>query len=591
MMEILNKLRHEQAIAYFSMEIALFQDIPTYSGGLGVLAGDTVRSAADLSIPFVAVTLLSRKGYFQQTISPEGQQQEIPAAWAIEKFLKPLFPQVFVTIGGKKVWIRAWAYHWRSIAGGIVPVIFLDTDLEKNDPEDRTITDYLYGGDQRYRLKQEIVLGVGGARILEKLGVKVRKYHINEGHAALLTLDLLKKHQRRLEEVWDESKIWDIQTVRDLCVFTTHTPVEAGHDKFDYGLVRREFEELVPFSILQELGGRTNLNMTLLALNLSGYVNGVAKKHSEVSRHMFPGYSIQTVTNGVHSFTWTAPAFRKLYDSHIPGWAHEPELLSRVDIIPDKAVWDAHQAEKAKLIDLVRKKTGHEFKPENLTLGFARRITAYKRPYLLFSNLERLRKVTRQRPLQIVYAGKAHPQDEEGKRIIHHINTIARTLQDSISVAYIEDYGFDIARKIIAGVDVWLNTPEIPMEASGTSGMKAAHNGVLNFSVLDGWWMEGCIEGITGWAIGREVPEHDDPSARIREELDDLYNKLEYIIFPTYYQQIDTWIKLMKNSIGKIASYFNSHRMMKRYITDAYFHQSFPTKFLNGTPQLHSLIK
>ncbi len=574
-MNTLHILTQEQVIAYFSMEIALFEDIPTYSGGLGVLAGDTVRSAADLSIPFVAVTLLSRKGYFRQEFSPSGEQVEKNAAWEVEKFLKPLSPRISVYISGKKVLVRSWYYLWKSITGGVVPIVFLDTDIPENDPEERSITDYLYGGDREYRLKHEIVLGIGGARMLEVLGLRVRKYHINEGHAAFLTLELLRKFKRPLEEVWDEKKMWDTQAVKNLCVFTTHTPVEAGHDKFSHDLVKRILKEFVPFSLLQELGGNEYLNMTRLALNLSGYVNGVAKRHSEVSRTMFPGYAIQAVTNGVHSFTWTSQSFRNLYDRHIPGWAHETELLTRVNAIPDEALWEAHQREKRSLFAMVFEKTGVEMSEDVLTIGFARRMTAYKRPHLLLTDIERLQKVTRKGSLQILYGGKAHPQDQEGKRLIQEIQNHAQALRGEIRIAYIPDYSFNIAHQLVAGVDVWLNTPQIPMEASGTSGMKAAHNGVLNFSVLDGWWLEGCMEGFTGWSIGPSPLKEDrQPDERFREEIDDLYNKLEYIIIPTYYEQIDLWIKLMKNSIGSVASYFNSHRMMKRYITDAYFHQN-----------------
>ncbi len=566
----------EQVIAYFSMEIALFEDIPTYSGGLGILAGDTVRSAADLSMPFVAVTLLSRKGYFRQEFSPSGDQVEKSTRWDVEQFLKPLSPHISVTISGKKVLVRSWYYLWKSITGGVVPILFLDTDFPDNDPEERKITDVLYGGDREYRLKQEIVLGIGGARILDALGLRVRKYHINEGHAAFLTLELLNKLKRPLEEVWDEKKVWDTTAVKNLCVFTTHTPVEAGHDKFSHDLVRHVLGEPVPFSLLQELGGREYLNMTLLALNLSGYVNGVAKRHSEVSRTMFPGYAIQAVTNGVHSFTWTSQSFRDLYDRYIPGWAHETELLTRAGAIPDETLWEAHQREKRALLAMIFEKTGCTMSEDILTIGFARRMTAYKRPHLLFTDLERLKKVTRKGKLQVVYGGKAHPQDHEGKRLIREIQGHAHTLRGEINIAYIPDYAFDIAHRLVAGVDVWLNTPQIPMEASGTSGMKAAHNGVLNFSVLDGWWLEGCMEGLTGWSIGPSPLKEDRiPSERLREEIDDLYNKLEYIIIPTYYEQIDWWIKLMKNSIGTVASYFNSHRMMKRYITDAYLHQTF----------------
>ncbi|MCX7941974.1 MAG: alpha-glucan family phosphorylase [Dictyoglomaceae bacterium] len=563
-MDIFELLKKEQIVAYFSMEIALISEIPTYSGGLGVLAGDIVRTAADLNIPFVAITLISRKGYFKQVINMEGYQQELPHEWNPEKFLTPLPIEVPVEIEGRKVFIKPWVYYWTSYMGSTVPVIFLDTNLPENSEEDRIITDYLYGGDASYRLKQEIVLGIGGIRILEALNLNIRKYHINEGHSALLTLEILKKTDGRpIEE--------RIEAVREKCVFTTHTPVEAGHDRFSYDLVKKILGDFISYDLLTKFGGERELNMTLLALNLSGYVNGVAKRHQEISSAMFPGRKISAVTNGVHSFAWTSGSFRKLYDEYIPGWANEPELLARVGIIPDEKIWEAHQLSKRELIDLIYSQTNIKFQENVLTLGFARRATAYKRPHLLFSDLNRLRRVKRKGPIQIVYAGKAHPRDEEGKRLIREIFSYIQELKNDIAIVYLQDYNMGMAKKIISGVDIWLNTPQRPLEASGTSGMKAAHNGVINFSVLDGWWIEGCLEGVTGWSIGPSPKDEKSIENHLQEEIDDLYNKLEYIIIPMYYTQPDQWIRMMKNSIGSIASYFNTHRMMKRYITDAYF--------------------
>lgn len=561
---IFDKLKNEPIIAYLSMEIALSPDVPTYSGGLGVLAGDTVRSAADLSLPFVAVTLISRKGYLDQKINPEGWQIEQPVEWEPEKVLTPLPIQVEVEIEKRKVKVGAWVYSWKSARGGVVPVIFLDTNIPQNSPQDRSITDALYGGDGRYRLKQEIILGIGGARMLKALGLEARKYHINEGHAALVTIELLQSF-----------KDWDVEAVKNLCVFTTHTPVEAGHDKFPHDLVKEVLGEPIPLPLLQQLGGKDCLNMTLLALNLSGYVNGVAKKHREVSLHMFPGYDIHSITNGVHSFTWTSSSFQALFDHYIPGWAQEPELLARADIISDQEVWTAHQKEKTQLLQLIKEKNNIEMDEEILTLGFARRMTAYKRPSLIFTDMERLKSINRTEKLQIVFAGKAHPYDYEGKKIIQQIIQYSRELSPEIKIVFLENYNLELAKKIIAGVDVWMNTPMRPLEASGTSGMKAAHNGVINFSVLDGWWIEGCIEGITGWSIGPGSEEDGNSQEIFRKEINDFYGKLEYVIAPTYYHHREQWIQLMKNSITKIASYFHAHRMMESYITEAYFHQPF----------------
>ncbi len=548
----------KQKIAYFSMEIAVSNDIHTYSGGLGVLAGDTIRSSADLNIPLVAVTLISKKGYFRQELTREGKQIEHPDPWSPSQFMQQLSEEVTVQIQDRTVRIKAWLYTVKSAIGGTVPAYFLDTDVEGNSSEDREITSFLYGGDERYRIKQEIVLGIGGVRMLEKLGIDVRKYHMNEGHSSFLALELLRKHDM------------NINRVRNLCIFTTHTPVEAGHDKFSYDLVREVLGEFIPLEILRSLGGQDRLNMTLLALNLSNYVNGVAKRHRMISREMFPSYEIHAITNGIHSYTWTCESFRRLYDKYLPGWAHEPELLVKVEIIPDNEIWQAHFEAKRNLINYVNSATNAGMDYDTLTIGFARRATEYKRHTLLFSDIERLKKVNRKGRIQLIFAGKAHPKDEMGKRLIQQIFNYKEILKDEIKVAYLENYDMDLAAKLVSGADVWLNTPLPPMEASGTSGMKAAHNGVINFSVLDGWWIEGWIESVTGWAIGPEPGEHVSTEERRATELEDLYGKLEYVIIPLYYKRRDKWIKMMKNSIGKIACHFNSHRMMYRYVTEAY---------------------
>ncbi len=466
--------------------------------------------------------------------------------------------EVKVRIEGRDVKVRAWLYEHQSLTGGVVSILFLDTDVEGNAAEDREITDVLYGGDERYRLKQEIVLGIGGIRLLEALGFNIRKYHMNEGHSSLLTLELLNKNGM------------DPDHVRNLCIFTTHTPVEAAFDKFSYDLVKELLEEEFPIDFLKEQGGKDRLNMTLLALNLSKYVNGVTKAHMEFSRKLFPRHHIWAITNGVHSYTWTCKYIRKLLDNYIPGWANQPELLVRVDGIPNDELWNAHLKAKNDLLDFVKERTGLEMDPSKLTIGFARRATAYKRATLIFSDLDRLRDVDKKGDLQLIFAGKAHPQDETGKTAIRDIYGHKALLKDEITIAYLENYNIDMASRITSGVDVWLNTPLPPLEASGTSGMKAAHNGVLNFSVLDGWWIEGCVEGVTGWSIGPSPDELVEEEERRKRELHDLYSKLEYLVIPTFYRNRDAWIEMMENSIGKIAYYFNSHRMMRRYVTEAY---------------------
>jgi starch phosphorylase len=562
-----NEFILEERIAYFSMEIALRADIPTYAGGLGVLAGDTVRSVADLRLPLVAVSLVSRAGYFRQEIDGEGRQVEHADPWDPALHAHPLDAKVAVTIEGREVWIRGWLYVVTGHMDGHQPVILLDTDLDENRPDDREITHYLYGGDRAYRLKQEIVLGVGGVRMLQALGFRVRQYHMNEGHSALLAVELLRRHAYPPEDVRPGELPYDIPRVRELCNFTTHTPVEAGHDKFPYDLVERQMDELIELPTLKRLAGEDVLNMTRLAFNLSEYVNGVAKRHAEVSSQFFPGYRVHAVTNGVHPQRWTCESFTRLYDTHLPGWCHEPELLVRADRISDAAVWEAHVEAKARLIDKVLSLTGVELHPKLPILGFARRMTAYKRADMLFSDMERLKAIAQQRAFQVVLAGKAHPRDERGKELIATLHRHMRDLTPSIRIAYLPNYDMDLALAMVSGVDVWLNTPLKPLEASGTSGMKAAFNGVPQLSVLDGWWIEGCIEGVTGWAVGDDLPSSNGDDAV------SLYDKLENVVLPLYYGyggDQAAWLAVMKGAICKSASFFNSHRMMRRYATEAY---------------------
>ncbi len=547
-----------QKIAYFSMEIGLSNNIHTYSGGLGVLAGDTIRSSADLKVPLVGVTLVSKRGHFRQEITSEGKQVEYPDPWEPSESMQLLSTEVKVQIQKRDVTIMPWHYTVRSQTGGFVSVYFLDTDVEVNSPEDREITSFLYGGDERYRLKQEIVLGIGGVKILDALGIRVRKYHMNEGHSSLLALELLQKNGM------------DIEKVRNLCVFTTHTPVEAGHDKFSYDLVRDVLGDPMPLDVLKKLGGQERLNTTFLALNLSNYYNGVAKRHRDSSKAMFPGYEIRAITNGVHSYTWTCESFRTLYDKYFPGWANEPDLLVRADGILDEDIWRAHEEGKKVLIDHVNKTTNTAMEYDALTLGFARRATGYKRMDLLFSDIEKLKRANRKGRIQLIFSGMANPKDDSGRKLIEQIFGYIQKLKEEIKIVYLANYDIDLAAKLVSGVDIWLNTPLRPLEASGTSGMKAAHNGVINFGVLDGWWIEGWIEGVTGWAIGPQPNENVSAEEGRRRELDDLYNKLEYVIVPTFYGKRGEWIRMMKNSIGKIAYHFNTHRMMQRYATEAY---------------------
>ncbi|KWT82497.1 alpha-glucan family phosphorylase [Candidatus Magnetominusculus xianensis] len=568
-MSFLSKYLDEPKIAYFSMEIGLKDDIPTYSGGLGILAGDTIKSAADLNLPFVAVTLMHRKGYFTQDFDETGYQLSKDVIWDPARYMTLAPAKVSIRLEGRTVYVAAWTYIVESLRGGSLPVFFLDTDIPENSAEDRELTHHLYGGDNLYRIKQESILGIAGVRMLKELGFTVKKYHMNEGHASFLTLELLHERKKDIESVWDESLIWDFDSVKELCVFTTHTPVEAGHDKFTYDIYHRVLGEYFPEKVIRWLAGDEHLNMTLLALNLSNYVNGVAKKHGEVSQNMFPGYRINAITNGVHSYTWTNEHFKRLYDKYIPGWANEPEIFVRVETVPDEAIWNAHQDAKTDLINYVNTHCNADMDVNTLTIGFARRFATYKRANLLFTDIDRLVKIAGGR-VQFVFAGKAHPKDEGGKKLIQNIFSYARELKGKLKLAFIKNYKMDIGLMLSTGVDVWLNNPLRPLEASGTSGMKSTHNGVPNFSVLDGWWIEGHIEGYTGWSIGPAPTEIEPDESMNKIDADDLYNKLENVIIPTYYNDKKKWIFIMKNTIGKNAYYFNTHRMMRRYVTEAY---------------------
>jgi starch phosphorylase len=547
------------------MEVGIDERLPIYSGGLGVLAGDTLRSLADLGIPALGLSLLYRKGYFRQEIDAHGNQIERPFSWNPADVLTALETTIRVTIARRPVNVRAWLYDITGMSGHVVPLILLDTDVPENDVEARTLTDFLYGGDARYRLAQEIVLGVGGVRMLEKLGYSgIDRYHMNEGHASLLALELLGRE--RTHEPAD-----GIRRVREKCVFTTHTPVPAGHDQFSWELVSDVLGEALPIDQLRALGGKDRLNMTLLALNLSHYVNGVARRHGEVSQRMFPGYTIDSITNGVHSFRWTSEPFRNLYDRHIPGWARDPFALRNAIKISGKELWQSHTEAKARLLDEVRRRTARSLKPETFTIGFARRATAWKRADLVLSDRGRLLAISGAHPLQLVFAGKAHPKDAAGKSLIQKIVRTLPELGPGIDAVYLDDYDVDLARTILSGVDLLLNTPLRPLEASGTSGMKSALNGVPSLSILDGWWIEGHIEGVTGWSIGTEeadeAPETESDNGRDAAEL---YDKLEKKVLPLYYENRDGWIDVMRHTIAVNASFFSAHRMVLQYAATAY---------------------
>jgi glycogen phosphorylase len=554
-------------VAYFSMEIGVLAEMPTYAGGLGVLAGDTLRSAADLGVPMVGVTLLHRKGYFRQQLDAVGRQMESPEPWNVEKFLVEQPPRVTVTIEGRGVHVRCWLY---TVTGteGEVPVYFLDTDLPENTAGDRSFTDVLYGGDERYRLCQEIVLGIGGVRMLRALGFRnLERFHMNEGHSGLLVMELL------MEEACAAGRSVvspeDVATIRQRCVFTTHTPVPVGRDQFSMDVALRTLGAS-PMVALQHLCCHEGmLNLTKLGLNFSHYVNGVAMRHGEVSRAMFGGYTIDAITNGVHAATWTADEFHVLFDRHVPGWRRDNFSLRYALSIPREEIWQAHTGAKSRLIERIASDTGTRMDPNVFTIGFARRATEYKRADLLFHDVQRLTRIASAAgPLQIIYAGKAHVRDDAGKQVIERIFKARDAVGPGIAVVYLPNHDMTLGRILTSGVDLWLNTPQPPLEASGTSGMKAALNGVPSLSVLDGWWLEGCIEGVTGWAIGDDGPSLQGD--RNAADASSMYDKLEHAILPLFHQHRDGYTEVMQHAIALNGSFFNSHRMMEEYALKAY---------------------
>ena len=554
------------AVAYFSMEICLEEAIPTYSGGLGVLAGDTLRSAADLSAPIVGVTLVHRKGYFRQHLDANGVQTETDWSWRPESRLTALPNTVNVEVEGRPVRVRAWRYDIKGVSDHVVPVYLLDTDLPENSEYDRTLTDTLYGGDSRYRLCQEVVLGMGGAALLATLdhdGI----YHINEGHAALLCLWLLERQIGERGARPADVGVSDVEAVERRCIFTTHTPVPAGHDRFPKTLVREVLGARADLLDSAELWEGEELNMTRLALRCSRYINGVALRHQEVSQEMFPEFPIGAITNGVHAATWTSAPFRDLFDRHIPQWRHDNRYLRYALTVPLDEIRDAHALAKAAMLDEVARRTGVQLDPKVFTLGFARRSTPYKRADLIFSDLDRLRAIVRHvGPMQIVFGGKAHPRDEAGKYLIRRVFEASRALGDALRVVYVENYEMTLGHLLTSGSDVWLNNPMKPLEASGTSGMKAAMNGVPSLSVLDGWWIEGCLEGTTGWAIGADAKLPQDPS----QDIPELYYKLERVVLPLFYGLPYKYAEIMRNAIAINGSFFNTQRMVSQYIQNAY---------------------
>ncbi len=542
----------KRIVAYFSMEIALENAMPSYSGGLGVLAGDTIRAAADLRLPMVAVSLLYRRGYFTQRLAEDGSQTEEPVEWRVEDFLQEEPARASVSIEDRRVELRCWRYTVKGVRGFEVPVYFLDADLPSNAVSDRNLTGTLYGGDSYYRLCQEVVLGIGGVRILRALGYNdLTRYHMNEGHAALLSLELLAEEAREAGRASIRGE--DIEKVRGKCVFTTHTPVPAGHDRFPMEYLTRVFPKQTEFLDLKDAStadfmkrvlqaeqtypgiqeaarGGATLNLTQLALSLSTYVNGVAKVHGETSRQMFPHVPIEAITNGVHAGTWTSPAFQQLFDRYIPSWREDNYSLRGALGLPAEDVWSAHLIAKHELFEEVRKKTGLNFDGEVFTIGFARRATGYKRADLILADLDRLRQIAKNAgAFQIIYAGKAHPNDGGGKDIIRHIFQAKKALRKAVPIVFLDDYNLDLGGKITSGVDLWLNTESRRVASVGVATDNAA-------------------------------------------EAESLYSKLEGVILPLYYAERSRFLGIMQHAIAINGSFFNTQRMVQQYITDAYLH-------------------
>jgi starch phosphorylase len=619
-------------VAYFSAEFGFHESIPNYSGGLGILAGDHCKSASDLDLSFVAIGLLYRHGYFRQEIDKEGVQHAISLNQnfhhlpirEVQRDGQNLL--ISVRILERDVFAKVW-----QLQVGRISLYLLDTDVPENNAEDRLITAELYGGDLEMRMRQEIVLGVGGVKALNALGIDAEVFHMNEGHSAFLALERIRAHVTEKKLDFYSA----LQVVASANIFTTHTPVPAGNDSFPRDMMRKYFanfakELSLPFDELFSFGQtRVDRNdpfsMTILALRMSRHANGVSKLHGQVSRSLWkdvwtgvPEHEvpITSVTNGIHTKTWMAPEFSALYRKYLGNWEENlttPDFWRRVIDIPDTQLWDTHQQLKRRLVEFVRERVRKQrerigespesirganriLDPEILTIGFARRFATYKRGSLLFSDKERLKRMLNDtsRPVQFIFAGKSHPRDEAGKALIQEVYKFSREAGLENRVVFVEDYDSYIARRLVQGVDLWLNNPLRPLEASGTSGMKLAPNGGLNLSVLDGWWAEG-YNGNNGWAIGSEI--HDGAN-EFQNEVDtsSLYQLLENQIIPLYYAKPDgklplAWLQLMRESIRSVTPVFNTHRMVKDYTERLYIpaaksHQDFARDNCTGATEL-----
>ncbi|SVB35453.1 uncharacterized protein METZ01_LOCUS188307 [marine metagenome] len=539
------------SVVYFSAEIGISSSLPTYSGGLGVLAGDHIKASADAGVDMCAVTLLYKEGYFKQRINESGVQSETYPRFDPNPLLIPLREKFTLRLRERDVWIQPYEYRYLGLNGHVIPIYFLDTDLKENFLDDRVITLRLYSGNKDHRILQEAILGFGGIRLLDQLGIEnVNTYHLNEGHCSFLTLELFNKYK------------CELKTVKNRCHFTTHTPVPAGHDHFSKTRVEKLLHGLIPENLdLPSLVMNGRYNMTEIGLHFSRSANGVSKLNGQVAQEQFPDWKIEYVTNGVYHPYWTGKDFREIYNHYLPGWKEDPKNLLNVDEIPDDILWKTHQSHKHFLLGYANSQTQKALSNDVLTLGFARRAAEYKRARLIFSDPKRLMEIGKGK-LQIIFAGKAHPNDENGKEIIRQLVSQSNKFFGEVKIIYLENYNMWLGKLITSGVDVWLNTPLRPNEASGTSGMKAALNGIPNLSIKDGWWAEACQHGVNGWGIGSE----EDPSDK--SDVDSLYRILEEEIIPSYKDR-EKWLILMRNSI-KTSVQYTAYRMVHEYLERYY---------------------
>jgi len=539
-------------IAYFSAEIGISAKLPTYSGGLGVLAGDHIKAAADAELPMCAITLLYKEGYFKQRLDDDGNQTEVYPRFDPNPLLKKLPIKFTLPLRKRDVWIQVYEYRYIGLTGHEIPIYFLDTNVEENFHDDQVITMRLYSGDKDHRILQEAILGFGGIKLLEKLKYNdIETYHMNEGHASFIVMELLRKFNGNNDEV------------RKRCHFTTHTPVPAGHDEFAIERCERLIDGLL-WEDLSKINSIQNgrLHMTELGLHFSRSANGVSKLHGEVAQEQFPDYKIGHIANGVYHPYWIGKEFREVFDDRLPGWRKDPNRLLNIGAILPEELVKAHQSHKDFLLGYANSQTQMALSNDVLTIGFARRAARYKRASLIFNDLERLVEIGKGK-IQIIFAGKAHPADDDGKSIIYNLIQNAKKLFGTIKVVYLENYNLWLGRIITSGVDVWLNTPRRPNEASGTSGMKAALNGIPNLSILDGWWAEACKHDVNGWGIGNPEVVDDETDAN------HLYELLENKVIPTFYDYQDKWVSLMVESIQTGVN-FTAYRMIKDY-QDKYY--------------------